>query len=175
MLIGGPNQSHKVNFKELLPMRERCPRHGLSFAPSILFLKNLSEKIGGDYSRFRGRFFRPARVASGGYGKKGFGKCPLPNGTQVLSQKFCACRFLLLPINCLQNTRQPKIARILSSGGGGFFVSSKQIQAGRPAPPRLWRPGPASKTSGGPRRLAPPAGALHSLDRPPAQPTSLMI
>src|ERR1035438_9408170 len=47
MLIGGPNQSHKVNFKELLPMRERCPRHGLSFAPSILFLIIFQKIISG--------------------------------------------------------------------------------------------------------------------------------
>jgi hypothetical protein len=66
MLIGGPNQSHKVNFKELLPMRERCPRHGLSFAPSILFLKNLSGKYREITVAFaEASFARPALQAQG--------------------------------------------------------------------------------------------------------------
>jgi len=45
MLIGGPNQSHKVNFKERFPKRERVPRHRLPLPPSIPFSENFSEKI----------------------------------------------------------------------------------------------------------------------------------
>ena len=36
-LIGGPNQSHKVNLKELFPPRERFPLKQPAFYPSMLF------------------------------------------------------------------------------------------------------------------------------------------
>src|SRR5690606_11003584 len=43
-LIGGPNQSHKVNFKEPLPfLRERVPRRHLLVSRSTLFSKFFSE------------------------------------------------------------------------------------------------------------------------------------
>ena len=46
LLIGGPNQSHKVNFKEPLPLRERFPRRHFHFSPSILFPKILEISFG---------------------------------------------------------------------------------------------------------------------------------
>ena len=36
-LIGGPNQSHKVNLKELFPLRERFPLRQPALYPSRLF------------------------------------------------------------------------------------------------------------------------------------------
>ena len=42
-MIGGPNQSHKVNFKEPPLVGERCSREHSHFGPSILF-PNFSEK-----------------------------------------------------------------------------------------------------------------------------------
>ena len=62
MLIGGPNQSHKVNFKELFPMRERCPQEGLSFGPSIHFPNIFQKRISGKNRRSRGGFFRSTCV-----------------------------------------------------------------------------------------------------------------
>jgi hypothetical protein len=82
-------------------MRERCPRHGLSFAPSILFLKNLSEKYREITVAFvEASFARPALQAQGAE-RREWKKCPLPNGRQVLSQKICRRLVLTLHANDL--------------------------------------------------------------------------
>jgi len=141
MLIGGPNQSHKVNFKELLPMRERCPRHGLSFAPSILFLRNLSKKYEESTVAFvETSFARPAWLAQGAErSEKGKMLTPERDSSPFL-QKLCPSGFPLAanglgPVPAVQNGADPAAA------ARGFFVSDISIQGPRPPP------------------LTPPAGA----------------
>jgi len=61
MLIGGPNQSHKVNFKEPLPVKGKISKRTFAVC-SVNTFPELVEKSFGKEHRILKPFVHPARV-----------------------------------------------------------------------------------------------------------------
>jgi hypothetical protein len=61
MLIGGPNQSYKVNFKEPLPARGKISKRTFAFCSVNPFPENIRKSFGKE-RWFLGHFVRLARV-----------------------------------------------------------------------------------------------------------------
>ena len=87
MLIGGPNQSHKVNFKEPLPLRGKISKKTFRFSAVNTFPEIFRKKCWEGTSVFWS-FDHPTRAVKRGVDRRDGGKCKPAFAVQELSIRF---------------------------------------------------------------------------------------